>query len=532
MSKLKFILCFVLVFILYAVPGYGTTQYIWDFGDGQSSDQECPTHVYSTWGEYVWTLTIIRDGDVCVNYGTICINYYEWDFGDGTVSYEKNPQHQYSEPGEYTWTFTYRSCKGEICTTYGTVNIIDPPSIFTITSPNGGENILPFTTFDITWQQQILEYVRNPLKITLLQNDNELGMIANNIDPEACSYPWTAATYEGGTASGSGCKIKITDSVTGQLLDTSDAAFSISDQSVITVISPNGGENWLPGSTENITWTASNVNTSVKITLWSGGVNVGTIGQYLDPISSSYAWTVGKLMDGSYVDPAAGCTIKIKEIGLPVADFSDASFTISNDPTITVTSPNGGETWPPGLTRYITWNYSNLTYGLIISLWKDGIKQGIIANNLDYISGSYAWNVGNYDGGPAEPGPGYTIRIKEIGNPVSDFSDGPFTISDQPAIWVTSPNGDEQWSHGFTHDITWQSLNLSNQVKITLWKDGINQGTIASYLPTTQTSYSWVVGSYDGGTALPGTGYTIKVKEIGLPTSDTSDKPFSIFDNN
>jgi PKD repeat protein len=529
MNKLKFILCLVPVFILYSLPGYGTTTYEWDFGDGQYSYEENTTHVFSTWGDYDWTFTRFENGvPCCTDWGTVCVNYYEWNFGDGTISYEKNPIHQYAAPGEYDWTFVYINCKGQICTTYGTIIITDPPPIFNLVTPNGGENILPFTIYDITWNAQ---YVSNPLKILLLQNDAEVGIIANSVSAGSGQYKWTAATYEGGTATGTGWKIRIKDSVTGNVLDTSDASFSISDQSAITVTSPNGGENWLPGTIQNITWTASNLGATVKITLWQNGVLKGTIADTLDPISSPYPWTVGKYVGGT-AEPGTGYTVKIKETGTYVADNSDAAFTISSQPVITVTSPNGGETWPQGQTRYITWNYSNLTYALKITLWQNGGLIGTIWDNLDYASCSYAWTVGNYSGGVAPQGSGYTIKIKEIGTFTADNSDSPFTIGPGPVLWLISPNGGERWSRGLVHNITWNSLNVTNTIKLILLKNGTAAGTIAQGLSAGTGTYSWTVGNYTGGTAAPGTGYTIQARDnVTNAILDVSNASFSIFLN-
>jgi hypothetical protein len=41
---------------------------------------------------------------------------YLWDFGDGTTSYEANPSHVYDKPGDYTVTVTVTDCHGGSCT--------------------------------------------------------------------------------------------------------------------------------------------------------------------------------------------------------------------------------------------------------------------------------------------------------------------------------------------------------------------------------------------------------------------------------
>ena len=44
------------------VPGNGATAFLWDFGDGETSHQMFPTHVYTTPGIYDVTLTVTING--------------------------------------------------------------------------------------------------------------------------------------------------------------------------------------------------------------------------------------------------------------------------------------------------------------------------------------------------------------------------------------------------------------------------------------------------------------------------------------
>jgi PKD repeat protein len=108
-----------------------STSYFWDFGDGTTSTDENPVHLYATSGWYYVCLTIMDSTTNC--YDTYCDyinitigggqgcqaylwsspgwmpNSYEffdyssgnatnwlWDFGDGTTSTQQNPIHTYS----------------------------------------------------------------------------------------------------------------------------------------------------------------------------------------------------------------------------------------------------------------------------------------------------------------------------------------------------------------------------------------------------------------------------------------------------
>jgi hypothetical protein len=98
------------------------------------------------------------------------------------------------------------------------------------------------------------------------------------------------------------------------------------------------------------------------------------------------------------------------------------------------------------------------------------------------------------------------------------------------SLIVTSPNGGEKWRLGSVHNITWDYANLSANIKITFWRNGALLGTIANSIDPAPRSYSWKVGQYIGapGTTPVGSGYAIKIEEIGAAVSDMSDAVFSI----
>lgn len=294
----------------------------------------------------------------------------------------------------------------------------------------------------------------------------------------------------------------------------------------ITVSSPNGGESLLPGSLHNITWTAPGVNGNLKITLWKDGAFVGIIGANITPGSGSFPWTVGAY-DGGTAPEGTGYTIKIKEKGTTVSDTSDGAFNIC---TLTVTSPNGGESLARGAVHNITWNAPYVPGSLKITLWKDSVLVGVVAYNIPAASGSFPWTIGAYAGGTAALGAGYTIKIKEKGTTVSDISDSSFEIFSNASVTVTSPNGGESLPRGATHNITWDAQNVFGTLKITLWKDGIVVGVIADNVSPAPSSYSWTVGSSSVGTADAGNGYTIKIKVKGVAVADVSDASFDLTD--
>ncbi|MGB5286961.1 MAG: T9SS type A sorting domain-containing protein [Ignavibacteriaceae bacterium] len=111
------------------------------------------------------------------------------------------------------------------------------------------------------------------------------------------------------------------------------ATFTFSLDTIVTfssvsVQSPNGGEVWVVGETEEITWTGVNVN-NVKIELTTdNGTNWSTvIGS--TPNTGTYSWTVAAQ------DSTDECLIRITNVDNGfVYDVSDATFTIDIISTI------------------------------------------------------------------------------------------------------------------------------------------------------------------------------------------------------
>ncbi len=122
------------------------TQWLWNFGDGTTSNAQNPTHTYPAAGVYVVCLTVINacgSGQYCqlvqagcspgqVGYQANVTNLsvvfsgfaslpalqWRWTFGDGQTSNQQNPTHTYALPG------TYQVCL-EVTNVCGTISVCD-----------------------------------------------------------------------------------------------------------------------------------------------------------------------------------------------------------------------------------------------------------------------------------------------------------------------------------------------------------------------------------------------------------------------
>ena len=187
----------------------------------------------------------------------------------------------------------------------------------------------------------------------------------------------------------------------------------------IAVTSPNGGQTWCVGSSQTITWTSSGNSGQVDISLSTNSGGVWTLIYNNVTDDGSQSWTVPN-------SPSTMCLIRVCDADGDPCDMSDAVFTIdacAPVETITVTSPNGGESWCVGSSQTITWTSSN-TSGLVdieLSTNSGGSWSLIFDNITD--DGSEPWTV------PAPPSTVCLVRICDADGDPCDISNGVFEIN-------------------------------------------------------------------------------------------------------
>ncbi|MBI5060244.1 trypsin-like peptidase domain-containing protein [candidate division KSB1 bacterium] len=280
----------------------------------------------------------------------------------------------------------------------------------TVSVPNGGETWIDGVSQNITWTSVGLTGNVN-IELNRTYPSVTWESLAANTANDGTQV-WTVTLPASTTA-----RVRISSIAYPTVVDTSNANFTIAAR-VITVTVPNGGESWVEGTAQNITWTSANVTGTVNIDLnrsYSGGawepIVAGTTNDGTHP------WTVSL--------PASSLArVRVTSVSFPaVSDVSNADFTIAAR-TITVTSPNGGETWVDGSSHNLTWTSSNVTGNVNIEL------------NRSYAGGAWepvAMNVAN-DG--SEPwtvtSPVSTLcrmRVTSVSYPTAtDESNANFTI--------------------------------------------------------------------------------------------------------
>ena len=323
-------------------------------------------------------------------------------------------------------------------------------SRITVTSPNGGEYWTIGSTREITWTTPTTttENVKIILYYYDYQNPGGYSEITiAESAPNNGSYEWTVPNI-----SSDRCLITIQHPSPLIQSDLSDANFTISDPPSITMGIPNGGEEFYPGSQYPIAWMTGGIigNVSIDYSI-DGGNSWISIAENVP--NNDYFWTVPNT-------PSANCLLRVIDPVLSVTDTSDAVFTILSPSTITVTAPNGGESWEGGTAQNITWTSTGTINNVKIEYSTNSGSSWNTITASTTNSGSYNWTV------PNTPFTNCLIKVSDVDGPAVDQSNAVFTILTQRTITVTSPNGGEAWEGNTAHAITWTSTGDISNVKI------------------------------------------------------------------
>jgi hypothetical protein len=403
-----------------------------------------------------------------------------------------------------TKNITITNPDGQVRTGTAILTVVAGGPNITVSAPNGGESWAVGSSQTITWTSNS---VTGNVNIDLSTDGGvtfPTSIAANsaNDGTEAWTVPAPATTQ---------ARVRVVSVADPTIRDSSNANFTIVQPS-ITVTSPNGGESWVIGSSQTITWTSANMTGNVKIEeSTDGGATFPIVIAANTTNDGTEAWTVA--------GPAtAAVRIRITSLTYPaVLDQSNANASILLA-TLTVTSPNGGESWSGGSSQTLLWSSTNLTGNVKIDLSTDGgatFPTVIAASTAN--DGTEPWTV------PATGTNAARIRLSSVSIPtVTDMSDANFTIL-QPAISVLSPNGGETWGIGTIHTITWSSVAISGSVKIELSRDGgTTYETLFASIPD-DGSEPWTVS----GAAT--TNARIRVSSVSTPSVlDVSNASFTI----
>jgi hypothetical protein len=195
----------------------------------------------------------------------------------------------------------------------------------------------------------------------------------------------------------------------------------------LSFLSPQGGEHWMTGSHQTVTWTSNNYDGTVTLEFSSdNGTTWTQLGASL-PASGSYQWTLPS---------TASKTCQLRAYGpehVPTATSSLFEITTAGS-SLRMLYPDGGEKMNTSGAETLRWapDGSN-TVSLDFSS-DGGTSWNSIATGIPN-TGTYSWTV------PDQPTQSGLIRVKNTGGG-SDMSDDVFAItadSDHERIYLPLP---------------------------------------------------------------------------------------------
>ncbi|MBI2419224.1 MAG: T9SS type A sorting domain-containing protein, partial [Ignavibacteriales bacterium] len=398
------------------------------------------------------------------------------------------------------YTFTSNAVIGSLSTP-ANLSATETLPTLSVTSPNGGEGWIAQTTQNITWASSSVTNIKIEYSTN---NGSNWSTISSSTPASTGTYAWAVPTIASTQA-----LVRLTNLFDTSYSDASNAAFSLLIPSV-SVTAPNGGETDTATGTRNITWTSSNVE-NVKIEYSSNnGSSWNTITASTPANAGSYAWTVP--------------TIATTQVLVKVSDASNANFADTSDavsaiviPAISVTSPNGGESYASTFSQNIAWTSSNTAIVKIEYSSNNGTDWNTISAGTAASAGTYAWTI------PSITSTQVLVRISNANFlSFTDTSDAVFSIF-LPAVTLTAPNGGESWNAAASQNITWTSSNVTNVKLEYSTNNGSSWSTISASTAAAAGTYAWTVPSVSTLQAL------VKISDAAYSSfSDMSDAVFTI----
>ncbi|HPG39242.1 MAG TPA: dockerin type I domain-containing protein [bacterium] len=217
----------------------------------------------------------------------------------------------------------------------------------------------------------------------------------------------------------------------------------------ITVTSPAGGETWIVGSIHDITWDVSEFTGNVKIEYSTNNGTAWTTIVASVTNTGTYSWTVPSAS-------STNCLVRVSDAvdGMPWGTSATVFEITADAGTITVTSPNGGETWAATSVQNITWTSTGTIANVAIFYSVDNGTNwtSIVASTPN--DGSYSWTLPS--GSTAQA----LVKVQDTDTVPSDVSNTVFSITtSQVTLSIQSASGEQA-------ETVVLNVSLTNQVPI------------------------------------------------------------------
>ncbi|MEK7447870.1 MAG: hypothetical protein AAB019_00130, partial [Planctomycetota bacterium] len=350
----------------------------------------------------------------------------------------------------------------------------------TLVQPNGWEEWVVGDTKVISWtmvgsiSQVNLYYSKDNFVTT--------KTIATSINGVLLKYDWPVTDDISSTFN---VKVRITDaSYEIGTQDTSDNPFKIKGRIILN--NPVGGEEWMVGTVQSITWTVTGSIPNVELRYSTDGG-----GTYPNVISASvvsgagtkvYNWTIPSISSNSTV------RVKVSDVNDPNTVYAESpNFKIRGN--IVVTSPQNNDVMLVGTNFPITWTWVGIIPTVNIYYSNDAahvVWNPIITSTAN--TGGFSWNVLD----KISP----TVKIKVVNSSdstVEGVSTGEARIRGR--FQIEYPNGGQILISGTPMPITWTWAGTMDFVKLEYTKVGNFSDALPPIAASTPNdgSYTWTI---------------------------------------
>jgi len=402
----------------------------------------------------------------------------------------------------------------------------------TITSPNGSENWQVDSIHNITWTST---GSITSISIEYSTNNGTAWTVVTGSAENNGSYAWTIPN----TPSTS-CLVRISNAADAGVNDSSNGVFSISTtapSTSITVIAPNGGESLQIGTDQNITWTSTGSITNVKIEYSTNSGSSWNIITGSAANTGNYSWTIPNT-------PSSTCLVRLSDAAnAGINDTSNGVFSITSVPSsdsITVMSPNGGESWQVGTNQNLTWISTGSIANVKVEYSTNSGSSWNIITGSAANTGNYSWTI------PNTPSSTCLTRVSDAANAgINDTSNGVFSItegsSNQPIInlaeganqiayqatfsFKTVVIGNSKWWNFYVYNLGTANLYLYGNPKIQI--SGANSDQFSLYeVPNSPIAPG---GSTTFKIIFVPTSVGVKNAVVSIPNNDTTKDPFIFY---
>jgi len=330
-------------------------------------------------------------------------------------------------------------------------SVLNTAPTATVSSPAGGETwngassqtITGTLTGSGTTLTYMIELLKGGVNTENITSSWQTATLSGGV--YSISYPWTVTNSDRGSTFTVGIYAR---DCAGNIstLGTSAATFTIKDVTAptVTVTAPATGATWYAGASQTIGWTQTD-NVAGNLTSYlyystNGGTDwlLITSGSYAQG-ANTYPWTVPSSINST------NCKIKITatdgETPANTGTGYSGTFTINTcatTPSVTVCSPNGGESWTGTSTQSITWSASDspdatarMTYAIYYSTDGGASYPNLVATLTNQAQCSsctctYYWALPNITTSQCKV---KIIATDPCGNTANDASNAVFSIT-------------------------------------------------------------------------------------------------------